>query len=235
MAVDRDHKLDEGNKPVPGKVGHDRIQQAGGSQSIGEAIRHWYGLKKGDFECIDVEAAIHPAGHFILTPTAVTLRGRRRPVILEKYHFPLSFHKDHQSKLWKKQITALRQRASDDVAWAAVQFQQVIADHSDPAGQFIKEEDLLRAAGALSLLGLDLSAYVGKGYDCPKSRFQFDDLPVYPCPVEIKKRSAGFTYQVRKYAELPRVVVLCVRHDHVNPPEHVDILELAALAKYLSN
>src|SRR6266571_447487 len=66
MAVDRDHKLDSGNKPVPGKVGHDRIQQAGGTQSIGEAIRHWYGLKKGDFEQIDVEAHIHHAGHFIL-------------------------------------------------------------------------------------------------------------------------------------------------------------------------
>src|ERR1051325_2819953 len=50
MAVDRDHKLDRANKPVPGKVGHDRIQQAEGTQSIGEAIRHWYGLKTGDFE-----------------------------------------------------------------------------------------------------------------------------------------------------------------------------------------
>lgn len=31
MAVDRDHKLDSDNKPVAGKVGHDRIQQAGGT------------------------------------------------------------------------------------------------------------------------------------------------------------------------------------------------------------
>lgn len=39
MAVDRDHKLENG-KTVTGKVGHDRIQQAGGEQSIGEAIRY---------------------------------------------------------------------------------------------------------------------------------------------------------------------------------------------------
>lgn len=33
------HKLKAG-KPVRGRVGHDRIQ---GKESIGEAIRHWYG------------------------------------------------------------------------------------------------------------------------------------------------------------------------------------------------
>jgi hypothetical protein len=177
MAVDRDHKLDGNNKPVAGKVGHDRIQQAGGSQSIGEAIRHWYGLKKGDFEQIDVDAVIHPAGHFILIPTAVTLRDKPRRIVLEKFPSPLSFHQDHQGKLWRIQISALRERMPDDFKWAAMQVQRVVADHSDAAAQFIKEEDLLRTAGALSLLGLDLSAYVGKGYDCPKSQFQFADLP----------------------------------------------------------
>lgn len=84
-------------------------------------------------------------------------------------------------------------------------------------------------------MGLDLSAYVGKGYDCPKSQFQFDGLPPYLCPVEVKKRSADFDYQVTKYADLPRAVILCMHHDYVNPPEHVDILELMTLAKYLSS
>lgn len=60
MAVGGDHKL-SGNKVEGGKVGHDRIQQASGDQSIGEAIRYWYNLRgRGDFEKIDVEAAIHP-------------------------------------------------------------------------------------------------------------------------------------------------------------------------------
>jgi hypothetical protein len=39
MAVDKDHKLSQDGKAVDGRVGHDRIQQAGSSQSIGEAIR----------------------------------------------------------------------------------------------------------------------------------------------------------------------------------------------------
>ena len=110
-----------------------------------------------------------------------------------------------------------------------------MADHSDAAAQFIKEEDLLRTAGALSLLGLDLSAYVGKGYDCPKSQFKFGALPSYPSSVEVMKRSVDFDYQVTRYADLPRAVVLCMHHDYVNPPEHVDILELMTLAKYMSH
>ncbi|HEV3146563.1 MAG TPA: hypothetical protein VGZ47_21930 [Gemmataceae bacterium] len=235
MAVDRDHKLDSNNKPIAGRVGHDRIQQAEGTESIGEAIRHWYGLKKGDFERIEVDAHIHPAGHFILIPTAVTLRGKIRAIQMEKYHFPLSFHKDHQSKLWRHQIDSLRQTAADDFRWAAKQLERIVADHTDPTGKYIKEEDLLRAAGALSLLGLDLSAYVGDGYDCPKSIFKFNDLPDYPCPVEVKKRSKDFNYQVTKYADLPRAVVLCMHHNYVNAPEHVDILAVETLAKYMGS
>jgi hypothetical protein len=38
-----------------------------------------------------------------------------------------------------------------------------------------------------------------------------------------------------RYPELPRAVVLCVDHDLVNPPDHVDVVELAALAEYLAN
>jgi hypothetical protein len=181
-----------------------------------------------------VEAAIHDAGHFILIPTSVKLRGKSRVLVLEKFHRPLSFHKDHQGKLWRKQLETLRANEPGDFKWAASQLQRVVADHGDPSAQFIKEEDLLRTAGALSLLGMDLSAYVGKGYDCPKTLFRFKGLPEYPCPVEVKKRSADFNYQVTKYAELPRAVVLCTNHDYVNPPEHVDILELTTLARYLS-
>ena len=120
MAVDSNHKLDADNNPIPGKVGHDRIQQATGEQSIGEAIRHWYGLKRGDFERIDVEAVVHPAGHFILIPTSVTFAGRR-PKQIEKIPWPLSLHKDYQSKLWRSQIGSLRDAARDDFDWAATQ------------------------------------------------------------------------------------------------------------------
>ena len=75
----------------------------------------------------------------------------------------------------------------------------------------VHEADLLRTAGALSVLGVDLSLYLVKGYDCPKSQFSFSGFPTYPCPVEIKKCSSGFDYQIMRYTELPRAVVLVHR------------------------
>jgi hypothetical protein len=230
-AVGRDHKLDAKGKAVPGKVGHDRIQ---GEESIGEAIRHWFGVRKGkDFERIDVDAAIHQDGHFILIPTAVTLRGAKRPIPLEKVASPLSFHRDHQSKLWKRQIEMRRKEAKDDVVWAASQIRRVVDEHQTDNPKHVHEADLLRTAGALSLLGVDLSLYLTKGYDCPKSTFQFSGFPVYPCAVEIKKLSSGFNYQILRYIDLPRAVVLCLKHDLLNPPDHVDIIELPTLADFL--
>ncbi|HEY5298217.1 MAG TPA: hypothetical protein VIK59_09840 [Verrucomicrobiae bacterium] len=230
-AVGRDHKISGTGKIVVGKVGHDRIQ---GVESIGEAIRYWYGLTSGrDFKRIDLDAAIHPDGHFILIPTAVTMSGMTRAQILEKVISPLSFHHDYQSKFWKKQIEACRKESSNDVSWAGSQIRRVVAEHQGLNLRNVHEVDLLRTAGALSLLGLDLSLYLNQGFDCPKSRFQFSKLPPYSCPVEIKKRSSDFKYQIMRYAEIPRAVVLCIEHDLVNPPDHVDILELSALADCL--
>jgi hypothetical protein len=232
-AVGRDHKISETGKVVPGKVGHDRIQ---GEESIGEAIRYWYGLKgKGDFERIDLDAAIHPDGHFILIPTGVIMRGSKRTQILEKVHNPLSFHRDYQSKFWKKQIESCRKASANDVSWAGAQIKRVVTDHRNADTKNAHEADLLRTAGALAVMGVDLSLYLVKGYDCPKSQFNFSGFPMYPCPVEIKKRSSGFNYQIMRYTELPRAVVLCIEHDLVNPPDHVDVLELSALADYLQN
>jgi hypothetical protein len=230
-AVGRDHKLSAGGRIVEGKVGHDRIQ---GSDSIGEAIRHWYGLKtSADFERIDVEVMIHPEGHFILIPITVTMRGAKRSQTLEKVSYPLSFHHDYQSKLWKSHIDGIAERFPEDISWAAAQITRIVADHDRLDTRNIHEADLLRAAGALSLLGLELGLYLMKGYDCPQSRFDFSGLPSYPCPVEIKKRSSRFNYQIARYTNLPRAVILCLEHDLVNAPDHVDIIELSAFADYL--
>jgi len=234
VAVDRDHKLGNDGQPMPGKVGHDRIQQGSSGQSIGEAIRYWYNIDEGaDFERIDVEAVIHPEGHFILVPTQVKMRGRPRSKVLEKIHNPLSLHRDYQSKLWRRQIEAKRKESPSDVGWAAEQIRKVVADHRREGAKNILESDLLRTAGALSLIGLELSAYLAKGYDCVDSTFAFDLLPKYCCPVEIKNRSRGFNYQITKYTKLPRAVVLCMEHNLVNPPDHIDIIELPALADCL--
>jgi hypothetical protein len=58
FALGKNHKLDQNTNIVEGKVGHDRIQQGIASESIGESIRRWYNLSKGDFERIDVEVDI---------------------------------------------------------------------------------------------------------------------------------------------------------------------------------
>jgi hypothetical protein len=58
FAVSKDHKFSSSGKVVEGKVGHDRIQQGSAAQSIGEAIRYWHSLPRGDFETIDVEIEI---------------------------------------------------------------------------------------------------------------------------------------------------------------------------------
>jgi len=231
-AVGRDHKLTPSGKPEPGKVGHDRIQ---GSQSIGESIRYWYGLKpRRDFKRIDLEAVIYRDDHFILIPTSIEMRESKRPTVLERVPFPLSFHRDHQSKIWRKEIDVRRQRFPEDVRWASGQIQRIVAEHEHVDTTNVHEADLLRAAGALSVLGVDLGLYLTKGYDCPKSSFQFGSLPRYSCPVEVKKRSSRFNYQIACYEELPRAVVLCIRHDLVNPPEHVDVVELSTLGNYLA-
>jgi hypothetical protein len=233
VAVGKDHKLAKG-KVVKGKVGHDRIQ-GGGAESIGEAIRYWYGLQEGqDFRRIDLDVSIHRDGHFIIVPLSVNMRGKSNALTLPKIHAPLSFHRDYQSRLWRDQIEAKRKSNSAEVARASAQINKVVSDHRSPEAFHILESDLLRAAGALSFFGLDLSAYLGKGYDCVESKFKFGKFPIYLCPVELKKRSKGFTYQVTKYSKLPRAVVLCMEHNYVNPPDHIDIVELSTLAAYLS-
>jgi hypothetical protein len=236
VAVDKDHKLSKDGKVIEGKVGHDRIQQASGDQSIGEAIRYWYGIGPGrDFERIEVEVSIHPDGHFILIPTSVRLRETTRARVLEKVSMPLSFHRDYQSKFWRQQVAMRRKESPVDVAWAASQIRRVVSDHHAPTARNILESDLLRTGGALSKLGLELGPYLGRGYDCRDSTFQFLGLPMYPCPVEIKTQSKGFNYQVTRYPKLPRAVVLCMDHNFVNAPEHIDFIDLRTFAEYLDH
>jgi hypothetical protein len=231
MAVGRDHKLSREGRAIKGGVGHDRIQ---GKESIGEAIRRWYGLPVAQiFERIDLEAEIHKDGHFILVPTAVRMRGAKRSRILEKVASPLSFHKEYQSKFWRKQIETCRSKSTEQVSWAGLQIRRVVKEHGKVNAKHVHEADLLRVAGALSVFGVDLGTYLTKGYDCPASQFTFSGFPPYPCAVEVKKRSSGFNYQIMRYTDLPRAVVMCLKHDFVNPPEHIDILELPALADYI--
>lgn len=227
IAVDRNHKIGKDGRVCDGRVGHDRIQRAGAGESIGEAIRDWYGLPWGeDFERVDVEATLHKAGHFIVTPISATFRGRHRTIEIERPERPLSFNRRTVSPLWRDQLETVRRNRPYAWEWARGEIARVVSDHRKAGIDRIHEADLLRTSGALAVLGLRLGPYLVKGYDC-FSRFKFLRFPEYACPVEIKKQSKGFRYQMARYTPLPRAVILCLDHNLVHVPADIDVVELS--------
>ncbi len=234
FAVSTDAKLDNKLRAVPGKVGHDRVQQGHASESIGEAIRVWYRLKAGDFERIDVDIEIQDDA-FYLTPIRYKYADKPREVEIAQHDRPLTFTRAYASPLWIEQLVAVNQAEPGVVAWSLSEICRIMKDHRPPELPHVQEQDLLRASGPLRHLGLSLRGYVGKGYDC-FSEFRFLDYPTYAVPVELKKNSRNFRYQERKYGkgELSRAVVLCAMHDHKTLKRHIDVIELDALCEYAS-
>jgi hypothetical protein len=238
FAVGKDHKLD-GKRVVAGKVGHDRIQQAGAPESIGEAIRDWYSLKSGDFERIDVDIQIID-DIFYVTPTGCRYANAKRAINLPTVDKPLTFTERFKSPLWQLHLESLAKDGQVDLQWIYKEVTRVVEDHRrDAAGsrqvRHLQEPDLLRTAGALDQLGVTLGGYVGKGYDCV-TQVQFLAYPKYTVPFELKRHSNGFKYQQAKYSptDLSRAVVLCAFHDHARlPSANIDVIELAALSSHL--
>jgi hypothetical protein len=179
---------------MPGKVGHDRIQQGRAAESIGESIRKWFNLSSGDFERIDVNIEIVDQA-FYLTPLLYKYAGQpkeREIAIIER---PLTFTKDYASPFWRRQLDSVEAKKAGMVLWSLAEICRIVKDHKPPSPvPHLQEQDILRASGPLKHLGLALGPYVGKGYDC-LSEFTFLDYPTYAVPVEIKKRSKGFKYQ----------------------------------------
>ncbi len=235
MAVAGDAKL-SGRRIVPGSVGHDRIQQAEAGESIGEAIRHWYRLKSGDFERIDVD--IHVLDDkFYLAPVGYSYAGTRKTQRIQRPQYPLSFNKKERSELWMRQLQHVRDTQPAMWRWSLEEICRVAEAHRPDAGvAFVKEEDLLRASGPLKALGVELGPYVGKGLDC-QGVFRFLNYEPYTAPIEIKKASSGFQYQQKKYSpqELSRVVILCARHDLMNVQPNVDVIQLESLCSALAD
>jgi hypothetical protein len=134
------------------------------------------------------------------------------------------------SPLWKEQIKNIKK---EELIWSFSEIARIVCDHHPKPVPHIQEQDLLRASGPLQKLGVSLGPYVGKGYDC-MSTFQFLKFQRYSAPVEIKKQSANFSYQEKKYgkAELSRAVILCTDHNHTQLPENIDVIELVAFLDY---
>jgi len=117
FAVDKDHKLDGSHNPIPGSVGHDRIQQGRAKQSIGEAIRHWYNLPNGNFERIDIDIDILE-NIFYITPLYYKVNHRKNRSPISTVRNPLTFTRDHVSALWNRQLEAMQKHQSSILYWA---------------------------------------------------------------------------------------------------------------------
>jgi len=236
FAVSANHKLDTKGKPTTGNVGHDRIQQGHAGESIGEAIRFWYKLPKGDFERIDLDIEIRE-DIFYLTPIVYKYAKDGKKKAIERIDKPLSFTRDYMSRFWIRQLSYIEKQKPGIVSWSLNEICRIVQVHKNETRlPHIQETDILRACGPLKHLGMQLGGYVGKGYDC-LTEFTFMNYPVYSIPVEIKRNSLGFTYQQKKYGkdELSRAIVLCAVHGHKQTPSHIDIIELDALCQYAKN
>ena len=239
MLVAGDKVLEEG-KLRAGRVGHDRLQKQQAEYSVEEAIKHWFVLKttaqlyKLDCRERTFHSRVTGRDAVVLLPEKAEIpRGKTQKLHLDLQ--PLTFTRNHQSLLMVRQLEHLARDARDSLTWAREQIGRVLNDHFVRKVAHVGEEDILRVSGALNRLGIQLDAYRKKGYDCFESEFAFLEFPVYRCPVEIKKRSSGFDYQVLKRTSPERAAVLCLEHDQgFVPPDAVDIIELKALHNFLS-
>ncbi len=111
FAVSTDRKLNTQLKPVPGNVGHDRIQQGRAAQSIGEAIRLWYNLPNGDFERIDVDIETRDDA-FYLTPLKCKYASHKNTREIPTVDRPLTFNSAYASPFWKLQLQRCREKAA---------------------------------------------------------------------------------------------------------------------------
>jgi hypothetical protein len=232
FAVGKDHKLGEGGKADVGKVGHDRIQ-GGGAESIGESIRKWFQLGSGNFWRIDVDIEVRDNVFYVKPLNFKYSEGSKAKEIVRWPH-PLTFTHQHQSELWKQQIAYAEKQRAGIVKWSLAEICRIVKDHQKASKvTHVQEPDLLRAAGPLHVLGVEVGPYLGTGYDC-ETEFEFLKFPAYCVPLEIKRNSSGFKYQQKKYGadQLSRAVVLCAVHDHKTMPEHIDVIELRALCDY---
>jgi len=234
FAVSKDHKLDSNHKPVSGKVGHDRIQQGHATESVGESIRKWYNLQRGDFERIDLDIEIVESILY-LAPLKYKYADSAKTREINRIERPLTFTREYVSPFWKDQINDVEKKKSGTTIWSLAEICRIVADHSPGARvPHILEPDILRASGPLRHFGMALGPYVGKGYDCITD-FSFLQYPTYRVPIEIKRHSKNFSYQQKKYGkdELSRAVVLCAFHDLKNVPRNIDVVELRALCDHL--
>ena len=233
FAVGKDHKLGRDGKLLQGRVGHDRIQQGKSASGIGEAIRQWYRLKTGNFDRIDLNVQVVDDIFYVKPIRCRYASNPAKSIEIYSIDRPLTFTQDYQSLFWRNHLTTVDRGLA---LWSLAEICRIVKDHR-PGTKLahVQETDILRASGPLNHLGLKLGGFVGKGYDCT-SEFKFEKYLPYQIPVEVKRNSRGFKYQMEKYGKdlLSRAVILCAIHDHKHIPTNIDVIELDALCAYRS-
>lgn len=239
VAVAADKVLRKGELR-PGGVDHHRLQRQQAAYSVESEIKKWFCLDKNRelyklyFRERIYHSVITGKNAFLFFPERIEFTGNRHKN-LPLYSQPLTFTSNHRSPLLTSHLERLAQGDSECMVWCRKQIGRLLRDHIEKPVPFVGEEDLLRVSGALSKLGIQLDAYRKKGYDCFQSEFTLLGFPSYICPVEIKKRSSGFNYQILKKTSPERAAVLCLRHDpSFFPQDLVDVIELKALHNYLA-
>src|SRR5262249_16223783 len=143
------------------------------------------------------------------------------------------FTVNHRSDFWMSHLRNVARQDPGIIWWSIEEIRRIARDHQKGTKlPHIQETDILRASGPLKHLGMTLAGFAPKAYDC-KTDFRFLDYPEYNVPVELKRDSSGFRYQLQKYGkdELSRAVILCATHgEKTDIPAHIDVIELVAFA-----
>lgn len=239
VAVAKDKVLEKG-RLRPGRVGHHRLQRQLAAYSVEDEVKTWFCLERNrdlykvEFREKTYHSRVTGKDVFLFFPEKVQFEGRRaKKLPLDAQ--PLTFTEHHRSPLIIDHLANLAKSDRNSISWARDQMGRVLHDHLVRHVPYVGEEDLLRVSGAFSKLGIELDAYRRKGYDCFESKFTLLGFPPYVCPVEIKKRSSSFDYQILRKTKPERAAVLCLEHDpSFVPQELIDVLDLKALHAHLS-
>lgn len=215
-----------------GKVGHDRVQSGGKVSSIADQIAHWYCLKRASIERIEFEDSLDRDA-FVVRPSYVKFFGQKARKTLYPDSNPLTLIEGRRSPLFMKNLATQSDFSKDCFPWIRDQIGSMVVEHQRQQLN-VDERDLLRASGALGMMGITLGMYRAKGIDCPDSRFRLCGYPEYPCPIEVEEKSSGFLATHHDAHRRQRVVLLCLTHDAAQVLQgYVDVIELRELDRLL--
>jgi hypothetical protein len=165
-----------------------------------------------------------------LKPRTVSAGLGKRLIQLRSSSQPLSFHRSMRGALWLRQLRGVLREKPELFTWAAKQLKYLANQHGKGTGPF-RSVDLLRAAGALEIVGMKVGDRITANGRWRLASFRFHRMPHYECPVELVDRSAQYRRNRHDVARYPRLVILCLKHNGSSLPEYVDVVELGDLAQ----